>query len=134
MAQAVGVGGAGLPTEGTEVTVVEKRLAEVSDGRWTADGITDSAAAVSDESGIVANSEASSLPSPAAAGAVCDEPIALTLFNREGIRSVDLDSFASVPEWRRDPDCWAAVVGESSIGRSTALEKGFPNVAGFKML
>jgi hypothetical protein len=44
-----------LATEGTEVTVVEKRLPEVSDGRWTADGLTDSAAAVSDESGIVAN-------------------------------------------------------------------------------
>lgn len=129
----MGVGGAGLATEGTEVTVVEKRLPEVRDGRGTADGITDSAAAASDNvAGIVANSEASSLPSPAAAGAFDDAPTALTLFNREGIRSVGLVSVASVPESRRGPGCWA--VGDSSTEKSAALEKGFPNVAGFKML
>lgn len=127
----MGVGGAGLATEGTEVTVVEKRLPEVRDGRGTADGITDSAAAASDNvAGIVANSEASSLPSPARA--FDDAPTALTLFNREGIRSVGLVSVASVPESRRGPGCWA--VGDSSTEKSTALEKGFPNVAGFKML
>jgi len=124
----VGVGGAGLATEGTEVTVVEKRLPEVSDGRGTADGITDSAAAASDG---VAEIVPSSVLSPAVAG---DAPTDLTLPNREGIRSAVLDSVASVPESRRRPDCWAAVVGESSTEKSTALENGFPNVAGFKML
>ena len=123
-----------MATEGTEVTVVEKRLPEVSDGRGAADGITESATAVSEDVGIAVRSEHSSLPSPAAAGAVGDDPIALTLFNREGNRSVDLDSAPSNADERRGPDCWAVVVGESSTERSTALEKGFPNVAGFKML
>ena len=123
--QAVGVGGAGVAAL---VTAVENKLPEVSDGRGAADGTTGSVTAWSDEAGIAANSEPSSLHSLAAAGAVGDAPIADT-FNRDGISNVGLDSAVSAPDPRRSD---AVADGESSI--STARANGFPKVAGFKIL
>lgn len=123
-----------VATEVTLVTVVENRLLDVSDGRGMAEGTTDSEGARSGTTEIPLTSDPSSLPSLAAAGAVGDEPTALTLFNREGIKSVGFDSAVSVPKLRCDTGCCTVVVEESSSANSTARENGFPNVAGFRML
>lgn len=114
LVHAVGVGGAWVLVTEALFTVVEKRLPDARDGRDASVLVPDASAA-------------SSLPSLAAAGAVGDAPP--TLFSRDGTSNDGLGSATSVS---RRNDCCA--VGESSTGRSTARAKGFPSVAGLRIL